>query len=132
MSRIIEFDDDFITALTDAIGLIDTLGQLQSMAGGLSMEHRAGHTFETHARLENGLRRIIHNAQKEQRKIRLEPEAIMALGNTLEALGRINNLARDIRRSNRPDSLLDILDELSGGWESERAVLQAARGQEAS
>lgn len=53
---------DFVSTLMQACMLLDTLGQLQAMAGALGMQERAGYTFEIHAGLENYVKQIKYNA----------------------------------------------------------------------
>lgn len=52
---------DFIRLLKDVTLALDTLGQIQKCAGGISMENRASTTFENLARLESRLGQIEYN-----------------------------------------------------------------------
>ncbi len=46
----------------------DTLGQIQAVTGGFSMEVRVKDTFERHAQLENTLKILKDNTSKEMTK----------------------------------------------------------------
>lgn len=51
----------FLSAIKQALLLLDTLGQIQASVGGLSMSSKASTTFEVHAMLENYVRQIEYN-----------------------------------------------------------------------
>ena len=60
------------------------------------------------------------------------PTAVVeALGRTLNALGRIESLADEMRNSRRPEVLLEIITDYATNWSDERNLLDAARGEEA-
>lgn len=55
---------NFLELLTEAVILLDTLGQIQATVGGLDMQGKAGQTFECHAGLKNTLGVLKSNIQK--------------------------------------------------------------------
>lgn len=55
----------FIAILNDSLDLLNTLGNIQACAGGMSMESRSRSTFETHASLENYINQLVHARRKE-------------------------------------------------------------------
>lgn len=54
----------FLSTLKQALLLLDTLGQIQSIVGGLSMSSRAGVTFEIEAMLKTYIEQIEYNSKR--------------------------------------------------------------------
>lgn len=60
--------DDFLLCIDQALLMLDTLAQLQAIAGTANMQHRAGKTDELHAKLENYMRTLRYQEQQEARR----------------------------------------------------------------
>lgn len=60
--------EDFLLCIDRALLMLDTLAQLQALAGTANMQHRAGKTEELHARLENYMRTLRFQEQQEARR----------------------------------------------------------------
>lgn len=60
--------EDFLQCIDQALLMLDTLAQLQALAGTANMQRRAGKTNELHARLENYMRTLRYQEQQEARR----------------------------------------------------------------
>lgn len=60
--------EDFLICVDQALQALDTLAQLQALAGTANMQYRADKTDELHARLQNHMRMLRRQEQQEARR----------------------------------------------------------------
>ena len=58
--------EDFLSCVEQAVLMLDTLAQIQTLAGTMGMQHRADKTERLHAKLENYMR-VLRYEQGRQR-----------------------------------------------------------------